>query len=99
MSWPSTQGTGAEEECPSEDSLACSDKPPVFLSTVHPERLLHLRRGSEPNHLGLVLNCEGRQNDRYDALLPERHTTIERQSHRAGRWSPPCNRFPKHCVC
>ena len=43
---------------------------------VHSERVQHLGRGSEPDHLALLLHGQRRQEDRHDSVLAERNPRI-----------------------
>src|SRR5215472_14751580 len=70
----SKQPVSPEEDRRAEDPLKCRDQSPVFFATlVHSECLKHLRCGSEPNGLALLLNRESRQEDWHDAVLAEGH--------------------------
>jgi hypothetical protein len=67
----------AEEHSSSEDPLESCDQPLVFLASfVHSESFEHFRRTSEPNHLTLLLYCQGCEKDRDDPVSAERDTVL-----------------------
>src|SRR5512133_2247873 len=64
-----------EEDRHAEDALERAYQPAILLSaSVHTEALQHLGRGPKPNCLTLLLDREGRQENRNQTILAERDT-------------------------
>ena len=67
----------AEEDRRAEDPLKRGNQPAILLSAgVHAEALQHLGRGSESDRLALLLDGQGGQEDRNEAVLPKRHAEV-----------------------
>jgi hypothetical protein len=99
---PASGRIGSEENRGFEDALKRGYQAAVlFSSPVHSERVEHLGGGSEPDRLVLLLNGQGRQEDRHDPVLPEGHPegrmpgNLEHEvSVPALIQELPCRRFP-----
>jgi hypothetical protein len=67
----------SKEDRGSEDPLESGNQAAVLLASgMHAEALQHLGGGSKANHLGLLLNGQGGQEDGHEAVLTKRHTEV-----------------------
>jgi hypothetical protein len=60
-----------------EDALKRADQSPIFFSTgMHPKALQHFSRSPESDCLTFLLDCQGRQEDRNQPVLPKGHAEL-----------------------